>query len=220
MNQNQLTQAEAARLREAARDAVKSEVQKAFALSEIIYGTKNGIVRVKIREGDELTRFIMNEDCDVEAWVPVWAAWGYKHWEDYLREELQMSGPTARVHLRVWEVWGIELKNRWDKKRLLPISKMYALTDVALTTKKLNPLLDAARGKTLNEIRAKNPVQNKKRVFKINVGFNKRDHERYERLVKDIEGATGTPLLRDSLILAALETYLNVVRERPWLVKR
>jgi len=107
-----LSLSQAKGLREKALEASHKRAEATLDLGRILWETYYADVKV----GSE--------------YVPVWQAWEFKTWNDYVEEELGFHMTTAAFYRRIHEVFGIELADKWDRSLVASYTKMKALTRV------------------------------------------------------------------------------------------
>lgn len=62
--------------------------------------------------------------------VPVWHAWGYSSWADYVETELGYHMSTANSYRRIHEVFGVQLAGKWERNLLVSFTRMRQLCRV------------------------------------------------------------------------------------------
>lgn len=122
-----LSAAEATLFREKVRNVVDSNRGASIELCQLVYESDVTLVRVN----GEL------KYC--------WEAWGYKSWEDFLGEEMDLHLQTAIRLKKVWEVFYVDLVGAWNPELLLGITKMRLLSIVDLTPRNVEGWLKKAK---------------------------------------------------------------------------
>lgn len=118
MNQTILfTKTAADALRTKARQTATEAARQGLSLAEVMYETKYATVQVG------------------NAPIELWKLWGFTSWELYVETELEYHMGTAAKYVRVWEVFFVKFKGKWDKP-LLPksITKLKDISRVATTS--------------------------------------------------------------------------------------
>lgn len=112
--------------REKIQGIVADHAQKSIDLCWALYEADHMLVRI----GDTLT--------------PVWEAWGYKDWGDFVGKEMGLHPTTAYAYKRIWETFYVDLAGAWDANNLQSITKMRILCAAKLTKKNVNAWLKKA----------------------------------------------------------------------------
>lgn len=103
---------EANSLRKKAQDFTNKSAKAAFDFGALLYE----IYFSDIKVGKEV--------------IPVWRAWGYETWFLYCECELHMHAATVNSYRNVYDIFGVQLDGMWNKKDILPITKMRSLLKV------------------------------------------------------------------------------------------
>lgn len=103
-------------LRDRALAAARAETRVSIEYAEVLWATYNGAVTIG---GSP---------------IPVWEAWDYKSWNDYVERELEIHITPARAYVRMYQKFYIDLKGEWDEALLVSMTKMLALCKVVKKT--------------------------------------------------------------------------------------
>lgn len=105
------------RLTQGAADKLRKEVKR-LTLERASADMTWGELLHRVR-----TSFVLLESVE----LPLWRYYGYKSWGDFVETELGHSRKTAQRYMKIWKIFGKDLKGKWKKSLLLPTSKMRAL---------------------------------------------------------------------------------------------
>jgi len=107
-----LGKAAASALRKAAIEKSEQTTQSVIELAEVLWRTYYDQVNI----GGNA--------------IPLWEAWDYKSWYDYVERELGIHQSTAAGFRRIHEVFNVDLAGSWDKAKTPSYTKLKILARV------------------------------------------------------------------------------------------
>lgn len=144
------------------------------------------------------------------ALVPVWEAWGYKDWNDFVGLEMGLHPQTAYVYKRIWETFYVDLAGAWDAKLLQSITKMRILCAANLTKRNVNAWLKKASKMTCAKLVAE--VYNTEELHSFTASVTGAELTALNKAIDTARSAFGEDLPRGEALVRIVSEWAQMVK--------
>lgn len=182
----------ASALRSKIRDIVERHAQASTDVCWALYETYHCLVRIGGQD------------------VPIWSAWGYSSWHDFVGIELGLHQTTAYCYKKVWEVFYVKLGGAWEASSLLPITKMRILSAAKLDKRNVNAWMKKAKRMTCAQLVS--AVYGTDELHTFATTLSKGDLDTLNRVIDEARSAFGPDRPRGEVLVRLAEEWQTMFR--------
>lgn len=182
-----LSEKSATLLRTKIQDIVEKHAQASMDVCWALYETDHTLARIGGQQ------------------VPIWEAWGYKSWQEFVGIEMGIHPTTAYCYKRVWETFYVRLAGAWDANNLLPITKMRILCAAKMDKRNVNSWLKKAKAMTCPQLIA--AVYGTEELHTFATTLTKKEMDFMRKAIEDARVAFGTDRPRGEVLVRVVEEW-------------